>query len=84
MLYSLPEHDQVHGFLGQVVVFLQVAFHHHAQLLYVSHLDVVGAVGLGIREITVHQTAQVVFRHLRITETKFEPGDPNPLVKICT
>ena len=54
VLYSLPEHDQVHGFLGQVVVLLQVAFHHHAQLLNVSHLDVVGTVGLGVREITVH------------------------------
>ena len=78
LLYSLPEHDQVHGFLGQVVVLLQVALHHHAQLLDVSHLDVVGAVGLWVREITVHQAAQVVFRHLRIIGVKLEP-DLDPL-----
>ena len=61
-----PEHNEVHGLLGQVVVLLEVALDDEAQLLHIPHLDVVRAVRLRVREVTVHEAAHIVFRHLQI------------------
>ena len=61
-----PEEHKVHGFFAEVVELLQVPLSNDPQLLQVTHLHVVLGIRLGVRKVTVDETANVILHNLAI------------------
>jgi hypothetical protein len=57
---SPPEHDEVHGLLAQIVVFVQVVFDNMTQLFKISDFDIVLGVRFCVAEVAEHETAEIV------------------------
>ena len=58
-----PKEHEVHGFLADVVVFVQEVLCHQPQLVHVHHLGVGLGVVLGVHKVAEHETTQVVLFH---------------------
>lgn len=63
-MHAVPEEDQVHGLLANVVVLIKVVLHHQPQLVHVLHLHVRPGIILWIHKVTENEATQVIlFNH---------------------
>lgn len=59
--WYLPEHDKVHWFLGDVVVFIQIVLHYQSQLIHIFNFHIWFVIVLWIHKIAEHETAKIIF-----------------------